>query len=90
MTMIMERDIIRIVASLQRNYERVYPWMVAARLDYSRHEATLRRQMARLAREGKLHRVGGWQSRLGYRAITYGLVQVNGKWRLSMTARVAA
>jgi len=85
-----ERDIIRIVASLQRSYQRVYPWMVAAQLDYYRCEQTLRRDMMALVERGKLIRVGGRQARRGYRAITYGLVQVNGKWRLSMTAYAAA
>lgn len=58
------RDILRVMPVLDRSYGRVYPWMVQARLDYYRAEATIRADMAQMAREGLLVRLG---ERLGYR-----------------------
>jgi hypothetical protein len=63
-----ERELVRIVRYLQRNYERVYPWMIQAHLDIRRHPATLRKDCVRLAKRGDLIRVGGWDARRGYLA----------------------
>lgn len=63
-----ETDIIRLVARLERNYKRVYPFMLQPWLEYYRAEQTLRRDMARLARQGLLVRVGGAGARRGYLA----------------------
>jgi hypothetical protein len=62
----LETDIVRIVRQLQRNYKHVFPWMVAAHLPIYRAEATLRRDMAGLAKSGQLVRVGGESARRGY------------------------
>lgn len=67
-------DIVRIVRMLQRNFERVYPWMVIPHLRLMRVEGSLRRDMKRLAECGRLIRVGGWHARQGYKVPQYPLV----------------
>lgn len=62
------QDVVRIVRKLQRNYERVFPWMVAIHLDFYRAEQTMRKDMAYLARRGDLIRIGGPRARRGYSA----------------------
>lgn len=58
-----EQTIIRTVYDLSRSHTRVWPWMVGAQLDFYRCEQTLRRDMSRLAKEGRLMRIG---QRKGY------------------------
>lgn len=67
----LDEFIIKIVAKLERDYRRgIYPWMVQARLPVYRAEQTIRRDMVRLAEEGRLERVGEMgKSRLGYRMV---------------------
>lgn len=61
-------DLVATVRRLQRDYDRVYPWMLCAAMPLSRSEPSYRRDMAHLARRGYLYRVGGWSARKGYRA----------------------
>lgn len=65
-----DTEIIRVVRMLQRHYTRVYPWMLTPQFDLIRVEGSFRRDMSRLAREGRLIRVGGEGSRRGYRVPT--------------------
>lgn len=62
-----DEEIIKIVRNLQRNYNAVFPWMVTLWLELGRAEGSVRRDMARLARQGRLIRVGGYNARRGYR-----------------------
>lgn len=65
----LDAEILHTVRKLERDYQRgVLPWMVQARLDFYRAEATLREDMRRLAASGLLVRVGGAEARQGYRA----------------------
>ena len=65
----LDQEIIEVVRELQRTCFRVYPWMVSVHLrTVIRPERTLRRDMSRLARLGRLERVG---VRKGYRAPRY-------------------
>lgn len=50
--------IVNMVGRLSERHDRVWPWMVGAQLEFYRCEQTLRRDMARMARQGKLRRVG--------------------------------
>lgn len=61
-------ELIAIVRKLQRNYSRVYPWMLIPHLPVYRCEQTLRKDMAALAQSGYLIRPGGPGSRRGYHA----------------------
>lgn len=66
-----EQIILKVIQLLERNSARsVFPRMVAARIeaDYGlyRAEQTLRRDMSRMASQGKLYRVGGRNARRGY------------------------
>ena len=55
----MEREILKIMTRLARDgYKTVYPRQVQAWLDSERSERQLRRDMARMAREGRLRRLG--------------------------------
>lgn len=74
-------EIVKITKRLQRDYKRVFPYMVMTRLDLARAEGSLRRDMARLAREGRLERVGGFNTRRGYCVPTLKLKPVEfAKW----------
>ena len=54
-----DEDIVRIVHQMTRNgYGKIYPLHIQAWLDVDRSERQLRRDMARLAREGRLKRLG--------------------------------
>lgn len=54
-----DEDIVRIVEHMSRNgYGGVYPLHIQAWLDVDRSERQLRRDMARLARAGRLKRLG--------------------------------
>ncbi|KKK95552.1 hypothetical protein LCGC14_2671640 [marine sediment metagenome] len=50
--------IVDVVGRLSERHERIWPWMVGAQLDFYRCEQTLRRDMSRMARTGKLARIG--------------------------------
>lgn len=63
----MDEDIVKIVAEVQRRTGKVYAWMVQSYLEVYRSEQTIRRDMVRLANEGKLQRLG---ERKGYRVAT--------------------
>ena len=59
-----DRNIIDAIRQLEKNLGRgVFPWEVQPCLNYYRAEQTLRRDMARMAREGMLIRLG---QRRGY------------------------
>ncbi len=54
-----EQEIIRAMSRLARDgYKTVYPRQVQAWLDVERSDRQLRRDMARMAREGRLRRLG--------------------------------
>ncbi len=59
----LEQVIQTTVATLSKYHARVWPWMIGAHLEFYRAEQTLRRDMSRMAREGKLVRIG---QRKGY------------------------
>ncbi|GIK66223.1 MAG: hypothetical protein BroJett018_40170 [Chloroflexota bacterium] len=55
----MDKEILRIMLRLARDgFKTVYPRQVQAWLDTERSERQLRRDMARMAREGRLRRFG--------------------------------
>lgn len=60
-------EIVEQVRVLQRTYQRVYPWMILNWLPLARVEGSVRRDMAKLWRLGRLERVGGARARRGYR-----------------------
>ena len=63
----LDGQICKLVRKLERSYGRgIYPFMVQAWLDMPRCEQSLRRDMQRMARTGKLVRVGGGAARRGY------------------------
>jgi hypothetical protein len=66
--LMIDEIIVQKVRELERDLGRgVFPWMVMARLPVYRAEYTLRRDMMRLVRAGRLERIGGAGARQGYR-----------------------
>lgn len=66
MTLFEER-IVGVVQQIQKEYRRgVLPRMVQARLDFSRCEQQVRKDLKRLAERGVLVRIGGEGARRGY------------------------
>lgn len=63
--------------SVTRRTERgVFPWSLEAWLDVPRCEQQLRKDMRKLARQGKLERIGGFGARRGYRMSRYGKMRL--------------
>lgn len=70
----MDEMLLQKIRMLQRNHairedadRGVFPFMVQCHLDFYLSEQALRRHMMRLARRGYLVRIGGADSRRGYR-----------------------
>lgn len=67
--MFCDEIIVNAVKDLQRRYRRgIFPWMVVSELPFYMSEGYIRKTMARLWQEGRLHRIGGANSRKGYMA----------------------